>query len=179
MRGSADEPLKLTVSGGIAVYPEDGAELGDLLRQADNALYRAKASGKNTIVFEFTERRIARRIPLEGVRVRVTIRQSDGGRSMAAHVRDMSRTGFGLTLPEPFEIGQKVELTLEGIGSGQRLDFTGRIVRRAQIHDCPEGQAFDIGVGLEETSYGPAALAIEKILPESGGAKSLDRSPLL
>ena len=183
-RGSVDEPLKLTVSGGISVYPEDGAELGDLLRQADNALYRAKASGKNTIVFEFTERRsVARRIPLAGLRVRVTIRPFDGGRSVAAQVRDMSSTGFGLTLPEPFEAGQRVELTLEGIGkegigSGERLDLTGRIVRRAQIHDCPEGLAFDVGVGLEESSYAPAASAIEKIVPETSGPESLDRSTL-
>jgi len=39
----------LTVSAGIATYPEHGVELYDLLRNADLSMYDAKAAGKNCV----------------------------------------------------------------------------------------------------------------------------------
>lgn len=43
--------IKTTVSGGIAVFPNDGSSDDDLLQAADLALYAAKASGRNSIVY--------------------------------------------------------------------------------------------------------------------------------
>jgi diguanylate cyclase (GGDEF)-like protein len=45
----AGEPLHVRVSGGIAVYPRDGATPLELLRRADEALYRAKRDGGDRI----------------------------------------------------------------------------------------------------------------------------------
>jgi diguanylate cyclase (GGDEF)-like protein len=42
--------LALTVSLGLATYPEDAGSLEDLIRNADSALYTAKAHGKNRVV---------------------------------------------------------------------------------------------------------------------------------
>jgi diguanylate cyclase (GGDEF)-like protein len=39
----------LTISGGLATFPRDGANVEDLMRQADDALRAAKRSGKNAI----------------------------------------------------------------------------------------------------------------------------------
>jgi diguanylate cyclase (GGDEF)-like protein len=39
----------ITVSLGCAFYPEHGTSLGELINLADNALYRAKASGRNRL----------------------------------------------------------------------------------------------------------------------------------
>jgi diguanylate cyclase (GGDEF)-like protein/PAS domain S-box-containing protein len=59
--------LMTTVSIGIAVYPENGEHMADLLRNADAAMYAAKELGRNRFQF-FTESmnvRAAQRLSLE------------------------------------------------------------------------------------------------------------------
>ena len=44
-----DEEAKITVSVGIATYPEDGEDVESLIERADTALYKAKRKGRNTV----------------------------------------------------------------------------------------------------------------------------------
>lgn len=44
-----DVPLHLTVSVGLSHASGSGCDLGSLLRQADHALYDAKAAGRNRV----------------------------------------------------------------------------------------------------------------------------------
>ena len=39
----------MTVSVGLAVYPEDARETEEIIEKADKALYVAKKSGKNVV----------------------------------------------------------------------------------------------------------------------------------
>lgn len=41
--------VRMRISGGIASFPSDATERVDLLRKADEALYRAKQTGRNRI----------------------------------------------------------------------------------------------------------------------------------
>jgi diguanylate cyclase (GGDEF)-like protein len=43
----AGRPLRVTLSAGVATFPEDGRTAEELFRQADRALYAAKRAGKN------------------------------------------------------------------------------------------------------------------------------------
>lgn len=46
-----DGPLpRVTISAGVATYPEHGKQPQDLLKKADEAMYRAKDAGRNRIV---------------------------------------------------------------------------------------------------------------------------------
>jgi diguanylate cyclase (GGDEF)-like protein len=47
------DPIRLTISGGLAIWPTDGQSTTELLQGADVALYEAKRSGRNrTVVFQ-------------------------------------------------------------------------------------------------------------------------------
>jgi len=44
-----DETISMTISVGIATYPEDGDDAAVLIDRADQALYKAKADGRNRV----------------------------------------------------------------------------------------------------------------------------------
>jgi diguanylate cyclase (GGDEF)-like protein len=46
--------LFATVSIGVSAFPGDGTDVGELLRNADHAMYRAKAQGRDTVRFYAT-----------------------------------------------------------------------------------------------------------------------------
>ena len=46
--GQAD-PIRITISGGVATYPQDGQTLMDLIAAADSGLYHAKENGRNRV----------------------------------------------------------------------------------------------------------------------------------
>ncbi len=64
----AGHSLTVTASVGIALYPHDGADFAELLKNADTALYRAKHEGRNTSTFYARQMNVAtfERLVLEG-----------------------------------------------------------------------------------------------------------------
>lgn len=50
-----EQPLVVSVSIGISLYPQDGATAPELLNAADRAMYRAKGMGRNTYSFADAE----------------------------------------------------------------------------------------------------------------------------
>jgi diguanylate cyclase (GGDEF)-like protein len=49
--GGETQPLGIvSISGGVAVFPDDATEQVELMQAADNALYRAKMGGRNNVI---------------------------------------------------------------------------------------------------------------------------------
>jgi diguanylate cyclase (GGDEF)-like protein/putative nucleotidyltransferase with HDIG domain len=47
---TSSEPIRATISMGIAGYPQDGSDSNELIHQADLAVYRAKLQGRNRVL---------------------------------------------------------------------------------------------------------------------------------
>src|SRR5204862_1331711 len=47
---TAAEPIRATVSIGVAGFPKDGLDANELIHQADLAVYRAKLQGRNRVL---------------------------------------------------------------------------------------------------------------------------------
>lgn len=45
--GIAEQPIKITISGGVCTYPRDARTVNELLDKADKGLYVAKTCGRN------------------------------------------------------------------------------------------------------------------------------------
>ncbi|HEX3838892.1 MAG TPA: EAL domain-containing protein [Steroidobacteraceae bacterium] len=60
-------PLITTASIGVSLYPRDGADMGELLRHSDTAMYQAKERGRNNcqVFSPFMDRRLKQRIAIE------------------------------------------------------------------------------------------------------------------
>jgi diguanylate cyclase (GGDEF)-like protein/PAS domain S-box-containing protein len=72
--------LVTTVSIGVALYPHDGADMGELLRHSDTAMYQAKDRGRNNfqLFSPVMDRRLKERIAVESnLRTALQNRQLD------------------------------------------------------------------------------------------------------
>jgi len=72
--------LVTTVSIGVALYPHDGADMGELLRHSDTAMYQAKDRGRNNfqLFSQSMDKRLKERIAIESsLRTALQSRQLD------------------------------------------------------------------------------------------------------
>ena len=136
---------------GLAVraYPDDALDAESLMSQAAQALYQAKAAGKNVIVVHSPERRRFLRFDLRSRRCEIEVlAPDDAGR---ARPRNLSRSGLLVASPEPLEVGEEIELRLESGGADaprRVLTVRGRVVR---LEEVPSGEndRFEIGIAFE------------------------------
>ncbi len=133
---------RVTISGGVAVFPDDAATPADLVVRADAGLYAAKAAGKNRIVQSSADRRRHRR---QARAQRVTL--SAGGRARAARVKNLSEGGLLVSLREPVPLGSAVTIVIDHRGAST-VDLRGEVVRVERV----SGEAaFDVGVRFVES----------------------------
>ena len=78
----AGDELLIGTSIGISIYPQDGADIGSLLKNADTAMYQAKGAGGNTYRFFAPEMnaRISERVALEN-----SLRRAVAGQEFRLH----------------------------------------------------------------------------------------------
>lgn len=144
-REAAGSPVGLTVSAGVACHPEDGGTADELLEHAAQALYQAKASGKNAISVWQPERRRFLRFELDPERCEVEVLAPRDLHARPA--RNLSRSGLLFTCPEPLEVGEEIEFRVAALQGGA-LRLRGRVVR---LEELPPGglDRFEVGVAFE------------------------------
>ena len=132
---------RVTVSGGVAAYPEDAEILDDLIRRADEGLYRSKAAGKNRITLAQGERRRHRRVPASQP---LTV-SARAGRRAVARAKNVSEGGLLLSLRDPLPIGSQVGLVIQ-TSDGQQMGLRGEVVRVDKAADIEA--RYDVGIRL-------------------------------
>ena len=142
-RGFEDAPVeghdvRMTVSAGLAIFPEDALHADELIARADEALYGAKHAGRNRVCVHYREKRGALRFPVKpGLAVRIGSAAGPGARAL-----NLSRTGMLLDAGLGLAVAERISLQLD-----EDLELSGHVVRvvadpnrpaRAQV-----GVAFD------------------------------------
>lgn len=133
----------LTISLGVATFPNDAQTARDLIHRADGALYAAKQAGRNCVVSSSPERR---RYPRIHYQVPVDFRwgASDFHRGRTL---DISLGGVRLQAWEPVDEGQPLELIIRAPGKDLNLKVQGRSVHVER--DPVEEMPYRMGVRLE------------------------------
>jgi len=148
--------VPITVSGGIAVFPEDAATPADLIVRADAGLYAAKAAGKNRILLPQGERRRHRRLP---PRTRVSVDAAGEPAPVAAAVKNVSEGGMLVSLRAAVAVGSAVRLRIESPGR-EPVGLSGEVVRVERVPGGAE-PAYDVGVRFLEPPTDAPVLAAE------------------
>jgi diguanylate cyclase (GGDEF)-like protein len=146
-------PLNLTVSGGIALFPEDGMTLEDLTKKAVEALYQAKAKGKNIINSYFQERRNFIRFDIMGEDFKVDVVEEGGEKrkdwesKWIPEPRNISKSGILLKSDKLFAIGQTLEISFVEDEKKEVFSLPGRVIRVEELEGEDSGK-FEIGVAF-------------------------------
>lgn len=171
---------RLTISIGVATFPEDASDRGGLIDWADLSLYLAKTGGRNRVASCPIDRRGAER---ETANLEATIRNAGaGGRvrqvsgrlgseatlGRRVHVVDIGEGGLAIAGEDLPPSGRRVEVTLSGGGLDEEITLRGRVVWRR-----PESRLGEI-VGIQFTAV--AAKTANRLLrwisERKGGGKS-------
>jgi len=144
-----EKSLRLTISCGIATYPDDVLSAKELLSFADRALYRAKFSDKVSSPIPFKERR---RFYRYQIRNSLRYRRIASVGSLeepfrSAFSKNISQGGVLLESPLAIELDTELELHLKSTTLDKEQRITGKVVRFQQINSPDlHGKKYDIGV---------------------------------
>ncbi|MEW5807555.1 MAG: diguanylate cyclase [Acidobacteriota bacterium] len=139
----------VTVSGGISVFPDDALADIEIIKKADQALYNAKATGKNRISVFYMERRSFIRFDISGGDLQVKIVSADGrmGREVLC-AKNLSKSGILFEASEPYRVGEEVRIVIKVIKSKKRVEIIGRVIRLEEISYSDGSKGYDVGVAF-------------------------------
>ena len=145
---------KLTVSMGLATYPHDAQDINGLIRRADQALYMAKADGKNRVQLYGEGSRSYKRIKaaLPGQFRDLT------GEYEPLITMDISAGGLLFRIDRDLPIGSLVEVVLPLPDTERGIVTVGRVVR---TDEGPDG--FTVGVSFTDIGSRDHALLTDYI----------------
>lgn len=139
-----NQPLGLfSASVGIATYPADAEDAGELIQNADNAMYVAKKSGKNQFHIFGENRRSHKRMraKLEG-----NYSLGDPGEKFPLTTIDIGEGGLLIAINESVPENALLDVQLNLVDSGRPLPFPARVVHVTKLED----EKYHIGLRIAE-----------------------------
>ncbi|HBE95251.1 MAG TPA: hypothetical protein DDW80_07405 [Desulfovibrio sp.] len=152
----------VTVSAGVASFPEDAYSTAGLVRRADQALYRAKAT-RNTVFAFHDESRKHPRLP---VRMEAELHLDKGGVS-SCWTRDMSLSGLLCEASGSLPLGTEVDIVLRREGREIRHPLRAKAVRVTQ----EPGGGFTLALNFHPSGPARQDLLLEFLAPHCARAQ--------
>ncbi len=149
--GTPDNPIKVTVSIGLASFPQNCKNSAELINRADSALYLAKGAGKNTISMYKEEKRRYVRVKYEE-EIKITNLGFDESPIYSATSKDICIGGILFENSEPLPIGSRIKVSVP-IKDDPPLLLIGTVVRVEAYED----DKYDIGMAISFKEMGNIA----------------------
>jgi len=140
-----DAPVcSVTISIGVAQYPEDASDASGILEAADRALYRAKSRGRNMVCTDSDEMRLSRRMALR-LSAECLMRKNSSP-PIPARTLNISMSGVRCETLSGIEPGTKIDLVLHDPRRGLTLPLPARSVwtLKSDQNHYLSGMAFDL-----------------------------------
>jgi len=135
--------IQVSVSGGIATFPQDATEANKLIQCADQALYRAKAEGKNQICLYSIDKRQYVRVDFAGEVKVQPLGRWVGQNQVFGRGKDLSLSGILFQSENPMELGTKIQLQVPIPTKDNPIILVGTVVH-VEIFE----NYYDIGVSF-------------------------------
>jgi diguanylate cyclase (GGDEF)-like protein len=135
--------IQVSASGGIATFPQDATEANKLIQCADQALYRAKAEGKNQICLYSIDKRQYVRVDFAGEVKVQPLGKWVGQNQVFGRGKDLSLSGILFQSENPMELGTKIQLEVPIPTKDNPIILVGTVVH-VEIFE----KYYDIGVSF-------------------------------
>jgi diguanylate cyclase (GGDEF)-like protein len=147
-RDTDGRPIGMTITIGVAKYPEDATIADRLLERAEQAMHQAKARGGNAVGIYYRERRNFIRFSASAGPVRIHVSPACGDGEIpelpsTLRANNISRSGLLFESDLPYAIGVALTVVCEDERDGARLTLPARVVRIEEV----EGQSDRYEVG--------------------------------
>ncbi|HDH06160.1 MAG TPA: diguanylate cyclase [Nitrospirae bacterium] len=141
IKGEKQPLRRLTISGGLATLNVDAKTGSELIKKADQALYRAKARGKNQIALYVDERRELERVDTYLIG-RLTVASNTGDIFV---VQNISEGGFLFEFHKPLPVGTILHLLMNLPGRKTPIQCKAKIRR---LEELQKNKKYEIGVSI-------------------------------
>jgi len=136
-KGADKLPLKkITMSGGIAIYPDDGKNSQTLIIAAEEALNTAKQSGRNRILEYSIKRRKTPRVIVD-IEGKYQIEGRKDLKPQLISIKNISESGVLITAPNDIPLGGTSVLTFK-LPTGSLIKIKGETVRISRKEDSKQ-----------------------------------------
>jgi diguanylate cyclase (GGDEF)-like protein len=138
-------PFEVTLSAGVAAFPQDADDAASLSRSAREAYHIAQSRGRNRVTIHHRERREFIRLDLAHQDLEVSLAPEGEPRQAEAALRNISSGGVLFESAAPVELGRTVHVICHSRKAGDQVIIPGRVVR-VERFDADGASRYEIGV---------------------------------
>ena len=145
------KPIQMTLSIGIAKYPDDATMGERLITRAEEALYQSKARGPNAVGVYYLERRNFIRLDPRTRGLSIQLHTAAGvlQEGATSSPKNISRSGLLVETNRPFEIGECVLVKCQDRQRPDQISLTGRVVRLEELAELAAESRFEVGIAFD------------------------------